>query len=156
MQARPAETGDGHSARQVERLLVEAERSHAQGATDRDPEWTVMYGVEELNAEAGNCWRLLGAHHRAAACAEAAVSEFNERLPRSAQLNRVHAAEAYLEMGELEQALISVRTAIPVSKALSSARSVELIRRFDDRLEPYGDSVTVREFRDHLNAELAA
>ncbi|MEV8638237.1 helix-turn-helix domain-containing protein [Streptosporangium sp. NPDC051023] len=156
LQARPAETGGGHVARQVEGLLVEAERAHAQGVTDRDPEWTVMYEAEELNAEAGNCWRLLGDHRRAAEYAEAAVAGFGARLPRSAQLNQVHAAEAYLEKGELEQALDSARAAIPAAKALSSARSVELVRRFAARLEPCGGSMMVREFRDYLNAELAA
>ncbi|WP_440081590.1 helix-turn-helix domain-containing protein [Streptosporangium sp. LJ11] len=156
LHARPAETRDGHGAKQVEHLLAEAESVHAQGATDRDPVWTSRYEEAELNAEAGNCWRLLGDHMRAVNYAEAAVTAFGERLPRSTRLNRVHAAEAYLGMGELEQALDSARAAIPETKALASTRSVELIRRFAGQLEPYGDSIMVREFHDHLNHALAA
>ncbi|MEV6987506.1 helix-turn-helix transcriptional regulator [Sphaerisporangium sp. NPDC051017] len=156
LHARPAETGDKHSAGQVERLLVEAERAHSQGAADRDPAWIALHEAVELNAEAGRCWSLLGEHHRAAECAEAAVNAFQERLPRSAQFNLVHAADAYLGMGELEQALDSARTAVPMAKALSSARSVEFVQAFADRLEPYGTTVAVREFRDHLRSELAA
>ncbi|MEU9887637.1 hypothetical protein [Sphaerisporangium sp. NPDC051011] len=156
LHARPAEAGDKHSARRVECLLVEAERAHSQGAADRDPAWIALHETVELNAEAGRCWSLLGEHHRAAECAEAAVNAFQERLPRSAQFNLVHAADAYLGMGELEQALDSARAAVPMAKALSSARSVEFVQAFADRLEPYGTTVAVREFRDHLRSELAA
>jgi len=156
LRTRPAETRDGHDAKQVERLLVEAENAHAQGATDRDPVWTSRYEETELNAEAGNCWRLLGDHTRAVDYAEAAVTAFSERLPRSAQLNRVHAAEAYLGMGELEQAIDVARATIPAAKALTSTRSVELIQRFADQLGPYKGSIMVREFHDHLKHALAA
>ncbi|WP_248959362.1 helix-turn-helix domain-containing protein [Sphaerisporangium perillae] len=156
LEARPADTADRHSAIQVERLVAEAERAYARGTTDRDPEWTSRFEEAELSAETGNCWRLLGEHRRAAECAETAVTAFGDRVPRSVQFNRIHAAEAYLEMGELEQALASARSAIPLTKTLTSARPVDLIRRFTGRLEPYADSVMVREFRDHLNAELAA
>ncbi|MFG1873582.1 helix-turn-helix transcriptional regulator [Sphaerisporangium sp. NPDC049003] len=156
LRARPAETGDKHSARQIEGLLVEAERVHSTGATDRDPAWIALHEEVELNAEAGRCWSLLGEHQRAAECAEAAVEAFHERAPRSAQFNLVHAADAYLAMGELGQALDSARAAIPMAKTLSSARSVDFITGFADRLEPYDTTVAVREFRDNLRAELAA
>ncbi|WP_177245554.1 helix-turn-helix domain-containing protein [Streptosporangium canum] len=156
LQVKSAEIRDGRRAKQVERLLTEAERAYAKGTTDRDPEWTSRFEAAELNAEVGVCWRLLGEHRRAADCAEAAVTEFSERLPRSVQFNQVHAAEAYLGMGELEQALGTARAAIPVTKALTSARSVDLLQRFSGQLEPYGDTVAVREFRDHLNSELIA
>lgn len=156
VQARPSETQDRHTAKQVERLITEAERAHAQGATDRDPTWVGRFEAVELTAQAGRCWSLLGEHRRAAVCAEEVVAEFSARLPRSAQFNQLHAAEAYLGMGELEQALDFARAAIPATKTLTSARTVELARQFAGQLEPYGDSVMVREFRDHLNSELAA
>ncbi|MFC7380645.1 helix-turn-helix transcriptional regulator [Sphaerisporangium rhizosphaerae] len=156
LNAKPGETGDKHSAKQVEQLLAEAERAYEQGPSDRDPAWIGLHEWAELNAEAGQSWGLLGDHQRAAACAEAAVTAFHDRLPRSAQFNRVHAADAYLGMKELEQALDSARAAIPMAKALSSARSVEFIQAFADRLEPHGTTVAVREFRDHLRSELAA
>ncbi|MEU8265811.1 helix-turn-helix transcriptional regulator [Sphaerisporangium sp. NPDC049002] len=154
LRANPGESGDRHAAKQVEHLLGEAERAYAQGATDTDPAWTARYDEAELGAEAGNCWRLLGKHQGALAHAEAAVAEFRVRLPRSAQINRVHAAEAYLRMGELEQALETVRPAIPATKALTSRRTVDFIRRFDQELDPYGHTMAVREFRDYMKQEL--
>ena len=155
MQARPAETGDGHSAKQVERLLTEAERAYAQGATDRDPAWVAWENEFELTARMSRCWKLLGDYRKAVGCAESAVREFTEKRPRSAQLNRMSAAEAYLGMGELEQAVDSARAAIPMAKSLTSARSVERIRKFAKRLEPY-DTIQVREFRAYLDSELAS
>ncbi|WP_326640461.1 helix-turn-helix domain-containing protein [Streptosporangium sp. NBC_01755] len=156
MQSGAAETHDRHGAKQVERLLVEAERAYAQGTIDRDPAWIARYDEAEFKAQIGRCWSLLGEHRRAADCAEAAVAEFGNRFPRSVQRNRLHTAEAYLGMGELEQSLAAARAAIPATKALTSARSTDLIRQFADRLEPYRGSMMVREFRDHLNHELAA
>ncbi|MER5420450.1 helix-turn-helix domain-containing protein [Streptosporangium roseum] len=156
LQVKFAASQDGHGVKRVERLLTEAESAHAQGVTDRDPAWVAFCDEVELSAQIGRCWSLLGDHRRAADSAEVAITGYGEHLPRSAQFNRVHAAEAYLEMGELEQALASARAAIPMTKALTSVRSVELVRQFAGRLEPYGDSVMVREFRDHLKCELAA
>ncbi len=109
-----------------------------------------------MNAEAGRRWSLLGEHHRAAEFAEAAVRAFQERLPHSAQFNQVHAAEAYLGLGELDHALDFARAAIPMAKALSSARAIGGLTGFVDCLDPYSTSVAVREFRDHLRSELAA
>ncbi|MFF3441695.1 helix-turn-helix domain-containing protein [Streptosporangium sp. NPDC002721] len=156
LQAKSAEPPDRHTAKQVGQLVAEAERAYARGASDRDPEWVGRYEEAELNAQVGRCWSMLGEHRRAVGPAEAAVAEFGERIPRTAQFNQIHVAEAYLGMGELEQALDSARAAIPMTKALTSARTVELARQFAGRLEPYEDSVMVREFRDHLNSELAA
>ncbi|WP_405149829.1 helix-turn-helix domain-containing protein [Sphaerisporangium sp. NBC_01403] len=157
MQSRPDKTHDTHSTHGVERLLTEAERMHARGKTDRDPVWAAAWIDEsELIAQMGMCWDLLGDHRRAAGCAESAVREFATKRPRSAQLNRVNAAEAYLGMGEVEQAVESARPAIPMARSLTSVRSVERIRKFSDRLEPYAETIQVKEFRAYLNSQLAS
>ncbi|GAA3509228.1 transcriptional regulator with XRE-family HTH domain/tetratricopeptide (TPR) repeat protein [Streptosporangium album] len=156
MQARPAETGDVHSAKQVERLLTEAERAYAQGATDRDPAWVAWNDEPELTARMSRCWKLLGDYRRAADCAELAVRELTTKRPRAAQINQVSVAEAYLGMGEVEQAVDSARAAVPMARSLTSARSVERIRKFSARLEPYGTTVQVREFRAYLDSEFAS
>ncbi|GGK63629.1 hypothetical protein Sme01_05870 [Sphaerisporangium melleum] len=152
----PGESGDRHAAKQVERLIGEAERAFEQGPSDRDPAWITTYESAELTAEAGQSWRLLGQHQRAVVCAEAAVQAFQGHMPRSAQFNQVHAADAYLSMGELEQSLDTARAAVPAAKSLSSTRSIEFVQAFAARLEPHSTTIAVREFRDHLRSELAA
>jgi len=153
LHAKPAETGDTHGAKWVQQRLAEAEQVHARGRTDRDPAWAVWNDEPELIARTGMCWGLLGEHKRAAECAELAVREFTGKRPRSAQLNRVNAADAYLNMGEVEQAVDSARAAIPMARSLTSPRSVERIRKFSTRLESY-DTIQVREFRAYLDSEL--
>ncbi|MET8154860.1 helix-turn-helix transcriptional regulator [Sphaerisporangium sp. NPDC005289] len=155
-QANPAESGDGHAARQVEHLLGEAERVYGQGVTDADPAWVAGYEEAQMGGECGNCWRFLGKHDRALAKAETAVAAFGDRFPRSAQINRALAADAYLQLGEVEQALEVARPAIPATRALTSPRTVDFLKRFSENLDPYADMVAVREFRDHLRQELVA
>ncbi|MGW0805751.1 hypothetical protein [Nonomuraea sp. NPDC002799] len=156
LRAGPAKTPDPHTATRIERLIGEAEQAYAHGRTDRDPHWIENYDEPELGAEIGTTCNLLGAYDRGAANAEHAVREFAVSRPRSAQLNRLAAADAYLGGRELEQALHSVRSAVPVAADLASARLVESIRQFDRRLRPYEGTVQVREFRAYLHQQLAS
>ncbi|MGW0587335.1 hypothetical protein [Streptosporangium sp. NPDC002607] len=149
-------TSGGHATKQVERLLAEAERAHDQGSDDRDPEWLASYGRSGLVAAMGCCWQQIGEHRRAAGFAETAIQGYDGRFVRAVQFAQVNAAEAYLGMGELEEGITRARAAIPAIKALTSPRLVERLRQFAGQLEPYQGSMMVREFRDHLNHELAA
>lgn len=154
LQVKMSEAGDGHGVKRVEQLLGEVERLYAQGSSDRDPSWTEWYESTEPVAEAGICWSLLGEHRRSVDCVEAVLREYGERRFRSAQLSRVSAADAYLGLGEIEQAVETVRTAIPMARSLASPRLVGRIRKFSDRLEPYATTIQVKEFRAYLNSEL--
>jgi transcriptional regulator with XRE-family HTH domain len=157
LQARPGTTGDRHTARQVERLILEVERSYDKGPSDRDPWWMRSFDEPaELMTQSGVIWRLLGEHDRAAGHAEHGVRAFAAHRPRTAEINRVNAARAYLGKGELEQALDQARTAVAGAATLSSPRLLEHVKRFDKRLKPYESTVQVREFRAHLHHELAA
>ena len=155
LHAKPAETGDRHTAKHIAHLLNEAERSLDRDPTEQDPAWIRRYEPTELHAEAARCLLLLGDHRRAATFATEAVAEYRTRLPRSAQLNAITAAEAHLAMGELEQAVTQARSMIPMTQALPSPRALDRLRAFTDQLTPY-DSVQVREFRDYVNRQLAA
>ncbi|MGW4638425.1 helix-turn-helix domain-containing protein [Sphaerisporangium sp. NPDC004334] len=156
LQRRFADTREKHSLGCVERLLGDAERLHAQGPAGRDPAWLTSYGQPGFAAALGACWQLAGEHARALACAETALRDYNERHPRAMQFTRVNAAEAYLGMRELEQALDTAKAAVPAARSLTSVRLVKRLREFAGQLEPYGDTMAVREFRDHLRSELAA
>lgn len=156
LQSSQAEIPDKHRAREVERLIVEAERLHSHGPAERDPAWLASYGEPGFAAALGSCWQLTGEHGRAAVYAETAMRGYGERFPRAVQFTSVNAAEAQLGIGELEQALHTARAVIPAAKSLTSVRLVKRLREFSGQLEPYGKTVMVREFRDHLKHELAA
>ncbi|MEU0483957.1 hypothetical protein ABZ260_32830 [Streptosporangium sp. NPDC006013] len=87
---------------------------------------------------------------------EAVLREYGERRFRSAQLSRVGAADACLGLGELEQAVDSARTAIPMARSPTSSRLVGRIRKLSDRLEPYSATIQVREFRAYLDRVLVS
>ena len=156
IRANPTQTGDRNTAKQVELLISEAEEAYTRGATDRDPAWIRSWETVEMIAEIGCCWRLLGQYRRAAVCAETALTELDRHRIRSVQFNCVNAAEAYLGMGDLEHAVASARGAIPLTKALTSARSTKYIYGFADQLKPYSKTIQVREFQAYLTAELTA
>ena len=155
LKTNPAKSGDRHAAKQIARLLVEAERAHAQGARDGDPQWVHAFDEPELAAQAGIILHLVGDDDRAAERLEHSVQAFATYRPRSSHLNRVNAAEAYLSRGELEQALDHARAATSGATTLTSPRLVEHIKRFDKRLKPYETSIRVREFRAYLDHVVA-
>jgi len=151
----PAKSGDKHAAKQIVRLLLEAERAHEQGARDGDPQWVRAFDQPELSAQFGVIWNLLGDHDRAAEYSEHSLRAFTTYRPRSAQLTRVNIANAYLAKGELEQALDHARAATKGAMVLTSPRLIERVKRFDKRLKPYEKSIKVREFRAYLENRLA-
>ncbi|MET8140134.1 hypothetical protein ABZU32_07485 [Sphaerisporangium sp. NPDC005288] len=152
---RHADTNDLHTVRQVERLLGEAERAYAQEPTDREPAWLPPYDSTKIVSEAARSWHMLGRHQRAIERAEAALGA-QKGTTRSAQLARINAAEAYLGAAELEQALDHAGAVIPTIPSLSSPRLTGRVRRFAATLEPYGDHVGVRAFREQVRAQAAA
>ncbi len=154
LKTKPAKSGDRHAAKQITRLLVEAERAHEQGGRDSDPRWVLEFDEPELAAQVGIILHLAGDDDRAAERLEHSAQAFATYRPRSSHLNRVNAAEAYLSMGELEQALDHARVATAGAAALTSPRLVEHIKRFDKRLMAYEKSTQVREFRAYLEHKI--
>ncbi|WP_181019992.1 helix-turn-helix domain-containing protein [Nonomuraea typhae] len=154
--AQTADQRGAHARRQVGLLLSQAERHFSQGPNDRDPFWSASFGQAELAAEAGYCWQCVGEHRKAADLAEQALAGFGTSYARSTQFNRVHAAHAYLDLGDLDHALALATPAIPAAKELTSARAVAHIRDFADRLTPHTRVTDVQDFNDMLHDSLAS
>ncbi|HEY1157823.1 MAG TPA: helix-turn-helix transcriptional regulator [Arthrobacter sp.] len=154
--AQTADQRGAHARRQVGLLLSQAERYFSHGPSDRDPSWSSSFGQAELAAEAGYCWQRVGEHRKAADLAEQALAGFDTSYARSTQFNRVHAAHAYLDLGDLDYALALASPAIPAAKELTSARAVAHIRDFADRLAPHARQPAVRDFNDLLHDSLAS
>lgn len=148
--------GAGTDARrQVADLLAEAEDTYTPDTRDNDPAWISAFGPAELAAEAGYCWHRIGEHQRAADHAEQALASFAPTYLRSIQFNRVHAATARLDLGDLDGALAHARPAVRAAKELTSARAVAQVRDFATRLTQHHRSHPhTREFTNHLHAEL--
>ena len=91
---------------------------------------------------------------RALDCAEQAVRDLGADFPRAIQFNTVHAATAQLGLHELDQALASAKKAVPMANTLTSRRTVELVKKFDKKLDPHAEEPRVRDWRDYLRTEL--
>lgn len=144
---------DRYLVRRVQLLLATAERRWRPLA-DEDPPWIAYLTPAEVAGQAGCAWQMIGEHRRAAECAEQAVQGHGSQYARSVQFGTMQRAEAELGLGNMDAALASATAAVPMAKALTSHRSVRLISRFDDRLDPYGREIRVRQWRDYMRTEL--
>ncbi|WP_329242989.1 helix-turn-helix domain-containing protein [Actinoallomurus sp. NBC_01490] len=150
-----ADTRDAHAAERVRRLIGAAERTFASiSPADQEPSWIAYFTPAELTACAGCCWEMVGEHRRALDCAEQAVRDLGASFPRAIQFNTVHAATAQLGLNELDQALASAKKAVPMANTLTSRRTIELVKAFDNKLDSHADEPRVRDWRDYLRTEL--
>lgn len=152
-----ADTNELHGAGRVRRLIAEAETAFARvGPADREPTWISYFTLAEFVACAGCCWQMIGDHQRALACAEQAVHELGARFSRAVQFNMVHAATARLGLGDLDAAIASAQEAVPMANALTSNRSIKLVKDFDAKLNDRVNDRRVAHWRDYLRTELRA
>jgi tetratricopeptide (TPR) repeat protein len=153
-----AETFDSHAAARVHSLIGQAEQVFAAANPDADdePAWAWAITPAELTAVIGCCWRMIGEHARAEACATQALRGFGSQFPRSVQLNTVNLAQALIGQDELDAALHHARAAVPMAQRLKSTRCTARIRSLDRALEPHAGEPRVREWRAYLRRELSA
>lgn len=150
-----ADTADPQTITRVERLLGRVEASFADFADDdTEPHWAYDLDETELTAEAGCVWRMIGRYRRAEACAVHAVDEFDAAFARSRQFNAIHRGEALLGLGELDAAIASARHGVAMTSTLQSARSVALLKGFDEQLEPHSREPRVQQWRAELRTAL--
>lgn len=150
-----AETPDHNAIARVERLLGAAEDAFAAVTSDDDdPRWAHDLTHAELMAEAGCVWRMIGRHQRAADHAQTALDDFDSTFVRSRQFNMIHRGQALLGLGELDAALTTTRQALPLSINQRSARSVALVRSFNEQLNEYAGDPDVEDWRDQLRVAL--
>lgn len=152
-----ADTPDPYTAARVERLLGEVDEVFAKAsASDDEPDWVHDLGRAEISAEAGCAWRMIGQYKRAEEHADMALRGFDARRTRSRQFNLIHRAEALLGQGELDAAVASARQAVPMATALTSTRSLKMVRSFDRRLNAYAGESPTQEWREYLRTVLPA
>ncbi|MGW0805553.1 helix-turn-helix transcriptional regulator [Nonomuraea sp. NPDC002799] len=150
-----ADQPDAYARRQVHTLITAAEDLYTPASSDNDPAWITTFGPAELAAEAGYCWQRIGEHQRAVDHAEQALAGFASRYMRSLQFNQVHAAQARLDLGDLDGALSHARPAVRAAKELTSARAVAHVRDFATHLKQrHRSHPQTREFTEYLHAEL--
>ncbi|MFF8928723.1 hypothetical protein ACF1AO_15770 [Streptomyces longwoodensis] len=115
--------------------LVEAERKLSQRTPSSDPPYIAYFDEVELAAEIGHCFRDLG---RSAEAAErGAGSIFGDGLNnRSDFFATMVQAEAHINQGEVGRGCEIARVALRLGEGLKSARCVQYVREFRERVSP--------------------
>jgi len=127
--------------------LCEAERWFSRRMPEDDPYWLRYFDEAELAAEHAHSFRELGMAELSGQHAERALALHGAIYVRSSSFVRTVLAESHVARGELEQGLLLAGDVVETAACgLRSARTIEYIRDFIRRLDPFGSEPLVREF----------
>jgi transcriptional regulator with XRE-family HTH domain len=135
-----------------DRALADAVREFERRTPDNDPEWIQYFTEAELSAELGHCLRDLGRATQAAQYASASVAAVNAvAFHRSDFFATMVLADANLAAGEVEKACGAAIEALTAGEQIRSARCINYLREFRQRLGSYVDSRAVIEFNEQAS-----
>ena len=138
MEARAlARLGD---AKGCDRALADAMREFERRNPEDDPGWIRYFDESELSVEFGHCLRDLGRATDAAQYASRSLVAVDGAFARSDFFVTMVLADAHLASGEIEQACAVALKALTEGEQIRSARCVNYIREFRDRLATAGNS----------------
>lgn len=147
MEARAlARLGD---AKGCDHALAEAAREFERRKPEDDPSWFQYVDESELSAEFGHCLRDLGRVTDAAQYARRSLIAVDETtFLRSDFFVTMVLADAHLAAGDLEQACTVAIRALTAGEQIRSARCVNYLREFRQRLATAGNSRPAAEFHE--------
>lgn len=151
MEARAlARLGD---AKACDSALSEAIREFDRRNPESDPAWIQYFDEAELEAEFGHCFRDLGRATDASQHARNSLAAIDETtFLRSDFFAAIVLADAHLAAGELEQACGVALNALSAGEQIRSARCVNYLREFHERISAVGASSAVTDFYEQANA----
>lgn len=146
MEARAlARLGDSQGC---DRALAEAVREFERRKPEDDPAWIQYFDESELSAEFGHCLRDLGRASDAAQYASRSLVAVDGTFMRSDFFVTMVLADAHLAAGELEQACGVALKALTAGEQIRSARCVNYLREFRQRLTATGSSRSAARFHE--------
>jgi hypothetical protein len=136
--------------------LREAENWFARRNPVDDPYWLQYFDEAELAAEHAHSFRELGLPRLSAEHAGRALELHGPLYVRSRSFVSTVLAESHIAQGNLEYGLqIAGEAVTSAASRLRSARTVEYIRDFIVRLEPYRNEPLVKRFTETVRQTLA-
>jgi tetratricopeptide (TPR) repeat protein len=141
--------GDGTAcARAIAKAQQEAASTEDQGEADK-----VMTGYctpSYIEAEAGDCWLLLGQPQKAVTIFERGLAAWPSEYQRDRGLNLARLAVAHAASREPEQACAVGQEALAVVRNAGSARAVAELHRLPALLADWPDAAPVVELQETL------
>jgi hypothetical protein len=135
-----------------DRALADAVHEFERRTPDSDPPWIQYFNEAELSAEFGHCLRDLGRPIQSAQYASASVAAVDDlTFLRSDFFATIVLADAHMGAGEVEQACGVALKALTAGEQIRSARCIDYLREFRQRLARPGDSRAVVEFHEQAS-----
>ncbi|MFK4223993.1 transcriptional regulator [Streptomyces sp. NPDC019890] len=146
--------GDARTCHAVAgKALASLER--AEHAAGDDPAWISHFDHAYLADELAHCYRDLGQAEAAAHHASHALEAHPESRARRRAIGLVLLATAQVQQREVEQACHTGTRAVELLGRLRSSRGAEYLDDLQQRLDPYADEPSVREFGARLELQAA-
>ncbi|MFI6285952.1 transcriptional regulator [Streptomyces sp. NPDC051018] len=146
--------GDARTCHTVAGKAIAAmERAEPESADD--PPWIAHFDHAYLADELAHCYRDLGQAEAAARHAAEALEGHPESRARRRAIGLVLLATAQVQQREVEQACHTGTRAVELLGKLRSSRGAEYLDDLQQRLEPYADEPSVREFGARVELQAA-
>ncbi|MFF0449718.1 transcriptional regulator [Streptomyces sp. NPDC004609] len=146
--------GDARTCHTVAGKAIAAlERAEPESADD--PPWIAHFDHAYLADELAHCYRDLGQAEAAARHASDALEGHPESRARRRAIGLVLLATAQVQQREVEQACHTGTRAVELLGKLRSSRGAEYLDDLQQRLEPYAEEPSVREFGARVELQAA-
>ncbi|MFD6528773.1 transcriptional regulator [Streptomyces sp. NPDC060184] len=149
-----AALGDAGTCEEVAGRAVEA-LERADASSGDDPSWIAHFDEGYLADELAHCHRDLGQGTAAARRAKEALAVLPETRARRRGIALVLLASAQVQQREVEQACYTGLRAVELLETVRSSRGAEYLDDLQQRLLPYGEESSVREFSARLDLQAA-
>ncbi|MGW6458579.1 transcriptional regulator [Streptomyces sp. NPDC055078] len=146
--------GDARTCHAVATKAV-ASLERAEPEAGDDPVWIAHFDRAYLADELAHCYRDLGESEAAAQQAADALESHPEGRARRRAIGLVLLATAQVQQREVEEACQTGTRAVELLGQLRSSRGAEYLDDFQQRLEPYADEPSVREFGARMEVQAA-
>ncbi|MCX4584601.1 transcriptional regulator [Streptomyces sp. NBC_01481] len=146
--------GDARTCHEVAAKAVRALEQAEPSAGD-DPAWIAHFNQAYLADELAHCYRDLGQPEAAARHASDALDGLPESRARRRAIGLVLLATSQVQQREVEEACHTGMRAAELLGTLRSSRGSEYLDDLQQRLEPYADEPSVREFGARLELQAA-
>ncbi|MFJ2744238.1 transcriptional regulator [Streptomyces sp. NPDC087440] len=131
------------------------EKAHDEGESGDDPTWIAHFDQAYLADELAHCHRDLGQADAAARRAQESLAGHPDSRVRRRAIGLVLLASAQVQQREVEQACHTGTRAVELLGTLRSNRGAEYLEDFQQRLAPYRDEPSVREFGARMEIQAA-
>ncbi|MEU5437820.1 transcriptional regulator [Streptomyces sp. NPDC020719] len=146
--------GDARTCQTVAgRALAAMEAASADSGDD--PSWIAHFDHAYLSDELAHCHRDLGQPEAAARRAEESLAGHPETRARRRAIGLVLLATAQVQQREVELACATGTRAVDLLATLRTNRGADYLDDLQQRLEPYADEPSVREFGARLEMQAA-